>query len=193
MPVDEQTHLDQAWSDDLFPTLNGRPPVCVLLLLADVLVPLWDPKTPGFRGGELGTEFGLKGSKITEGIVEMVIPSPSLTTKPSSALDLCGIDEDRVSTGKEKLNDGTSGGIVARRGFSSRLLEDQSASVDFLLKTHRVLVTGSLPFLGSSLGGSHSVSRQDLYLNSSAVKSDVLLPTILEGTPLDFSDLKLKL
>jgi hypothetical protein len=37
------------------------------------------------------------------------------------------------------------------------------------------------------------VSRQDLYLNRSTVKSGLLLPTIFEGTPLDFSDLNLKL
>jgi hypothetical protein len=36
------------------------------------------------------------------------------------------------------------------------------------------------------------VSPQYLYLNRSATKSGVLLPTILEGTPLEFSDLNLK-
>jgi hypothetical protein len=66
-----------------------------------------------------------------------------------------------------------------------------------------VLVTSSLPFLGSSLsslqfsggspGGLHSVSRRDLYLNRSTAKSGVVLPTILEGTPLEFPDMNLKL
>jgi hypothetical protein len=37
------------------------------------------------------------------------------------------------------------------------------------------------------------VSHHDLYLNHSAVKSGVFLPTILEGAPLEFSDLKLNL
>jgi hypothetical protein len=77
-----------------------------------------------------------------------------------------------------------------RRELSSQLLDNLSTSLDFVVTPHRVLVMGSLPFSGSSLsglpfsgsspGGSDSVSRQDPYLNRSAVKSGVLLPTILE-------------
>jgi hypothetical protein len=37
------------------------------------------------------------------------------------------------------------------------------------------------------------VSRQDPYLNRSAAKSGVLLPTILEGTPLESSSVNMKL
>jgi hypothetical protein len=37
------------------------------------------------------------------------------------------------------------------------------------------------------------MSRQDLYLNCAAAKSGVLLPTILEGTPLESSSVKIKL
>jgi hypothetical protein len=125
----------------------------------------------------------------------MVTPSPSLVemfTPPTmSTIDLC--DEDQVDTGKGKLNNGTSDGTVLRREFSSRLLDDRSTSVYLVSKPQRVLVTGSLPFWGSSPGGWDSVSRQDMYLNSSAAKSGVLLPTILEGTPLEFSDLNLEL
>jgi hypothetical protein len=80
-----------------------------------------------------------------------------------------------------------------RREVLIRLLDDRSASVDLVLQPHRLLVTGSLPFSGSSLGGLHSVSCQDLYLNRSAVKSGLLLSTISKGTTLEFSDLKLKL
>jgi hypothetical protein len=53
IPVDEQNHLNQTWRDDFLPTLNGRPPVCVLRMLEDALVSLWDPKTPGFMGGRV--------------------------------------------------------------------------------------------------------------------------------------------
>jgi hypothetical protein len=51
MPVYEQTHLDQAYRDKCLSTLMGIPPVCVLLLLADAVVPLLDPKTSSFTGG----------------------------------------------------------------------------------------------------------------------------------------------
>jgi hypothetical protein len=71
---------------------------------------------------------------MIEGIVEMATQSESLMTKPDSALDLCGIDEARVATGKGNLNDGTSRGIVVRREFSSRMLYDQSAFVDLVSK-----------------------------------------------------------
>jgi hypothetical protein len=126
-----------------------------------------------------------------EGIVEIVTPSPSR---------ILG-DEAQVDTGKGKLNNGTSDRTVARRELLSRLLDDQSTSVDLVLKPHRVLVTRSLPFTGnsdlpfslSSTGGSHYVSRQDLYLSRAADKSGASLPTILEGTPLESSALNMKL
>jgi hypothetical protein len=37
--------------ENLFYTLLGLPPVCVLRLLADAVVSLLDPKTPSFTGG----------------------------------------------------------------------------------------------------------------------------------------------
>jgi hypothetical protein len=117
-------------------------------------------------------------------------------------IDLC--DEAHGDTGKGKLNNGTPSKTVVRRELSSRLLDHRFRnSVDLVSKHHGVLVTRSLPFSRgsfsglpfsrSSLGGSHSVSRQDLYLNRSAARSGVLLPTILEGTSLEFSEWNLKL
>jgi hypothetical protein len=91
------------------------------------------------------------------------------------------------------LNDGTSGEILVRRELLIRLLDDRSDVVDLVSKSQGVLVTGSLPFLGSLPGGSHSVSHHDLYLNRSAVKPGVSLPTLFEGTPLEVSDLKFNL
>jgi hypothetical protein len=173
-------------------SLMGCPPVCVLCLLVDAVVSLLDPNTSSFTGGgQLGTGFGLEGFKNMEGIVQIFTPSPSR---------ILG-DEAQVDTGKGKLNNGTSYGTVARRESSIRLLDDQSTSVDLVLKPHRVLVTRSLPFtgrsdlpfLGSLPGGSHSVSLQDMYLNHAAAKSGVSLPTILEGTPLESSALNMKL
>jgi hypothetical protein len=84
-------------------------------------------------------------------------------------------DEAQVDTGKGKLHNGTSDETVAR-------------SLSFLGRS-----LSGLPFSGSSPGGSHSVSRQDLYLNRAAAKSGVLLPTILEGTPLEPSAVNMKL
>jgi hypothetical protein len=136
-----------------------------------------------------------------EEIVEMLTPSPSRIQMVTPPIVLG--DEYQVDTGKGKLNNGTSDETVARRELSSRLLDDRSTSVDLALKPHRVLVTRSLPFSGRSLsglpfsggspGGSHSLSRPDLYLNRSAAKSGVLLPTILEGTPLESSAMNMKL
>jgi hypothetical protein len=153
MPVDEQTHLDQAWKDTFLSTLLGRPPVCVLRLLADAVVSLLDPKTPSFRGGgcQLGTGFGLEGSKNMGGIFEMVTPSPSRIQMVTPPIVLG--DEAQVDTGKWKLNNGTSDETAARRELSSRLLDDRSTYVDLVLKSHRVLVTRILPFLGRSLSG----------------------------------------
>jgi hypothetical protein len=51
MPVDKQTHLDKSWRDNFLFTLLGRPPACVLRMLADAVVSLLDPKTPSFTGG----------------------------------------------------------------------------------------------------------------------------------------------
>jgi hypothetical protein len=110
-------------------------------------------------------------------------------------------DEAQIDTGKGKLNNGISGGTVATRELSGRMLVDQSNYVDFVLKPHPVLVTRSLPFTGrsdlpfsvSSPGGSHSVSRQDLYLNRSAAKSGVFLPTILAVIPMESSAFNMKL
>jgi hypothetical protein len=65
MPVDEQTHLDQAWRDNLLSTLLGRHPVCVLRLLEDAVVSLLDPKTPSFTGG--GGQLGTVLPTILEG------------------------------------------------------------------------------------------------------------------------------
>jgi hypothetical protein len=131
--VDAQTHSDKAWRDTFLSTLLGPPPVFVLRLLVDSLVPLWDTKTPSFRGGaQLGTEFGLDGSKNMKGIVEIVTPSPSLVENftPSPSIDICDeaqvdtpslmstidlCDEAQVDTGKGNLNNGTSDGTVARR------------------------------------------------------------------------------
>jgi hypothetical protein len=186
MPVDEQTHLDQAWRDQFLSTLLGRPPVFVLHLLADAVVSLLDLKNPDFTGGgQLGTEFGLEASKNMEGIVEIVTSSPSLILGDEDQVDTgkgkLG-DETQVDTGKGKLNDGTSDGTVAKRESSSRMLDVRSASVDLVLKPHWALVY-DLPFSGSSPGGLHSVSRRDLYLDSATAESGVSLRTILEGTP----------
>jgi hypothetical protein len=131
----------------------------------------------------------------------MVTPSPSLIQMVTPPI-IIG-DEDQVDTGKGKLNNSTSDETVARKELLNRLLDNRSTSVDLVLKPHRVLVTRRLTFLvrslsglplsGSSPGGSHSVSRQDLYLNRSAAKSGVLLPTILEGTPMESSSVDVKL
>jgi hypothetical protein len=50
IPVDEHTHLTHTWCDKVLTTLHGWPPVCVLRLLEDAMVPLWDIKAPGFTG-----------------------------------------------------------------------------------------------------------------------------------------------
>jgi hypothetical protein len=137
MPVDEKTHLDQAWRDTFLSTLLGRPPDCVLHLLADAVVPLLDPKTPSFTGGggQLGTKFGLEGSKNMEGV----------------PIDLC--DKAQVDTRKGKLYNVTSDETIVGRKLSSRLLDDRSTSVYLVSKPHRVLVTRSLPFSVISLSG----------------------------------------
>jgi hypothetical protein len=91
MPADEQIHLNQAWRHYVLPTSHGCPPVCVMRLLLHALVPLLDPKTPGFTGGgQLETEYGLEESNMIEGIIEMSTPSPKI--RPESDLDLRGID-----------------------------------------------------------------------------------------------------
>jgi hypothetical protein len=51
MPVKEKTHLYQAWRNNFVSTLLGRPPVCVLGLLADAVVSILDPKIPSFTVG----------------------------------------------------------------------------------------------------------------------------------------------
>jgi hypothetical protein len=117
MPVDEQS----------LSTLLGRSPVCVLSLLADAVVSLLDPKTPSFTGGgQLGTGFGLEGSKNMEGIVEMVSPSLGDEARVDTGKGKLNLgDEAHIDTGTGKLNNGTSGGTVARRELSGRLLDDQ--------------------------------------------------------------------
>jgi hypothetical protein len=99
-----------------------------------------------------GTSYG---TVVRRELVEMVTPSQSInlcddaqvyTPSLMSTIDLC--DE-----AHGKLNNGTSDGTVVRRELSIPLLDDRSTSVDLVLTHHRVLVTGSLPFSGSSLSG----------------------------------------
>jgi hypothetical protein len=49
--VHEQTNLAADWSAKFLPTLQGRPPICILKLMADALIPIWDLKVPTFMGG----------------------------------------------------------------------------------------------------------------------------------------------
>jgi hypothetical protein len=116
----------------------------------------------------------------------MATSNPTLAEVPVVAPS-----ETRVATGKGELDGGTSGEILVRRGVSRRFLDDQSTFIDLVSNPHRSLVTGSLPFLGSSPDGPYSVFHRDLYLKRSAVDSMVSLPTIFEGTPLEFFSLDL--
>jgi hypothetical protein len=67
VPVDDQTRLTPDWYVEFLSTLQGRPPICVLLLLADYLITLPDINAPTCKGGgQLEAEFGLKKSKGIE-------------------------------------------------------------------------------------------------------------------------------
>jgi hypothetical protein len=140
----------------------------------------WYLKAPGFRGGGLETEFGMEASKIIEGIVETTTPSPTLAEVPVV------VSETRVAAEEGKLDGGTSGENVARRGMLRRLFDDQSTFIDLVSKPHWALVTGSPTFSGSSPDGSHSVFLHDLYLKLSTADSGAPPPTIFEGKPLEF-------
>jgi hypothetical protein len=51
IPVDEKMSLSEDWWAEFLPTLHGQPPICVLRLVADTLVSLWDLKSLMFGGG----------------------------------------------------------------------------------------------------------------------------------------------
>jgi hypothetical protein len=88
----------------------------------------------------LENEFGLEESKMIDGIVE-ICKEPVIFRKIMLAPDV--VAETRVATGKGKLDGGNSGEIMARRGVSSRLSDDQF--VNLVSKPGWALIT-SLTF-----------------------------------------------